>query len=458
MIEETSPPHLAGCDAAVNVLCWPESARFQTNIAEALCHTLKHHRDSSEYAFSDHFSNMVNTCRKHVKCFIWKRKLFDENRLEAHYQHYHPISMNEGLWPDGIAPPAGWDRPEPSWFDISRCTWIAIDERGRLIHLPIDNVPGEPPPEDTPDRETIDPQKPDLTWTPDETQTRAHRQVVGVENVAGKAYGIATGFYNKHRKNSEQSNPWHPFHSAPNIQQAQSFSQLSKTWIDQHLRHGLDNCNIESYQSAGALRKFLSRLNFGLGNDSWIEDQSHIFRTLYFKDIFYWVHFLLAHHPFQADLDCGPVWLAYSESHRISSEMYKVDWWWDMLGQLPARATIVPVICASGKTHLTNSSGDQHAWPLYVTIGNIPNDICRTPQSHPWILVVLIPYPLNGATNTDKAWDSAVWTVQSPLRNLDITGPGLKWDCAAGFQRQCYPLLAAWVGDYADKVIVAQFS
>jgi len=68
-----------------------------------------HHRNSSEYVFSDHFSNMVNTRQKHVKCFICKRKLFDENRLEAHYQQYHPISMNEGLLPGEILPPAGWD-------------------------------------------------------------------------------------------------------------------------------------------------------------------------------------------------------------------------------------------------------------------------------------------------------------------------------------------------------------
>jgi len=48
--------------------------------------------------------------------------------------------------------------------------------------------------------------------------------------------------------------------------------------------------------------------------------------------------------------------------------------------------------------------------------------------------------------------------VLSQLRHLDITGPGLKWDCADGFQRQCYPLLAAWVGDYPEQVMVAQVS
>ena len=116
---------------------------------------------------------MVNTCWKHVKCCICKRKLFNENRLEAHYQSYHPISRNEGLLPDEIVPPTGWDRPEPSLFDFSQCTLMAIDELSRLLNLPIDNVPGPPPLKDTPDKETIDPQKPDLTCTPDQAKTGA---------------------------------------------------------------------------------------------------------------------------------------------------------------------------------------------------------------------------------------------------------------------------------------------
>jgi len=126
---------------------------------------------------------MVNTCRKHVKCFICKRKLFHQNWLEAYNQQCHPISMNEGILPDGILPPAGWDRPEPSWFNFSRYTWIVIDELSQWIHLPIKNVPGAPQPEDTPDKEIIDPLKPDLTCTPDPTMTRAQRQVVGVKNM-----------------------------------------------------------------------------------------------------------------------------------------------------------------------------------------------------------------------------------------------------------------------------------
>jgi hypothetical protein len=74
-----------------------------------------------------------------------------------------------------------------------------------------------------------------------------------VENAGGKAYGKATGLYNKHRKYSEQWNPWHPFQTGNDYQQAQSFSQQMKTWIDHHLRLKLDNFNMKSFHSADAL-------------------------------------------------------------------------------------------------------------------------------------------------------------------------------------------------------------
>jgi hypothetical protein len=70
----------------------------------------------------------------------------------------------------------------------------------------------------------------------------------------------------------------------------------------------------------------------------------------------------------------------------------------------------------------------------------------------------VISSPLKGAKDTDKPWHSAVGTVLSPVRNLAMTGRGLEFDCPDGLQRQCYPLLAAWVGDYPEQVIVVQIS
>jgi len=206
------------------------------------------------------------------------------------------------------------------------------------------------------------------------------------------------------------------------------------------------------------MRKLLSELDIGLGDDSRNEDHSPIFGTLYYRFIFKWIQFLLARLPFQAHIDFKPVRLADSAGRRIYSEMNMGDWWWDTQDRLPTRVTIVPVICASDETHLTKISGDLHAWPLYLTIVNIRKDIRGTPKKRIWILVGLIPCTPKGAKNIDEAWHSAVGTVLSQLRHPDIAGPGWKWECADGFQRQCYPLLAAWVRDYLDQDTVAQGS
>jgi hypothetical protein len=70
----------------------------------------------------------------------------------------------------------------------------------------IDNIPGAPPPEVPPNKEPTVAQQPALACTPNPTKTKDHRQVVGVENTAWKAYGTTTGLYNKHSKYSEQWN------------------------------------------------------------------------------------------------------------------------------------------------------------------------------------------------------------------------------------------------------------
>jgi hypothetical protein len=132
------------------------------------------------------------------------------------------------------------------------------------------------------------------------------------------------------------------------------------------------------------------------------------------------------------------------------------NWWWDTQDQRPAGVTIVPVICASDKSHMTNFSGDQHAWLLYLTICKIQNEIRQTPKRSSSILVGLISCPAKSARHIEEAWHPAVGTVLSQLWILDISGPGLKWDWADGFQPQCYPLLAAGVADYPEQVMFAQ--
>jgi len=108
---------------------------------------------------------------------------------------------------------------------------------------------------------------------------------------------------------------------------------------------------------------------------------------LFYRDDFNCNQFLFAHLPIQEHLDFELVRLPDSEGSRICNNIITCDWSWDTQDQLPTRATVVPVICASDQSQFTNFSGDHHAWSLYHTICNTWNVICCTPKTGSWILV-----------------------------------------------------------------------
>jgi hypothetical protein len=75
------------------------------------------------------------------------------------------------------------------------------------------------------------------------------------------------------------------------------------------------------------MQMILSELDFGLSDDSWIRDDSHIFGTLFYWDIFKFIQLLLGHHPFQAHHDLELLCITYSEGHQIYSVMNKGSCW-----------------------------------------------------------------------------------------------------------------------------------
>lgn len=79
-----------------------------------------------------------------------------------------------------------------------------------------------------------------------------------------------------------------------------------------------------------------------------------------------------------------------------------------MHNQVSAGATIEPTISPSRKKQSTNCLGDQHARPLYPTIGNIQYVICHNPTMHSWIDVELFPGHWKAAINTDNVWHHLV--------------------------------------------------
>jgi len=117
------------------------------------------------------FSNMVSLAGNMFNAVSGK-DLFDKNWRDAHNQEYHTISMYQSIYPNRILPPAMWDHPKPWWFDWSSNTRMSSDKMTIHNRL-LDNVPRPPPADDTPYKDSIDPQQPDISCTRDPPKTKA---------------------------------------------------------------------------------------------------------------------------------------------------------------------------------------------------------------------------------------------------------------------------------------------
>ncbi|KAI0644662.1 hypothetical protein C8Q79DRAFT_1001929 [Trametes meyenii] len=130
---------------------------------------------------------------------------------------------------------------------------------------------------------------------------------------------------------------------------------------------------------------------------------------------------LIGNPAFKEHMSYAPVRVT-RDGVRYYGETNTGDWWWDKQGTLPEGATISPLFIASDKTQLMVLRGDQTAWPVYLTIGNIDKAIRRKP-------------------------------IFEPLR--DAAENGVTMTCADGFVRRVYPILAAYIADHPEQCLIA---
>ena len=101
------------------------------------------------------------------------------------------------------------------------------------------------------------------------------------------------------------------------------------------------------------------------------------------------------------------------------------------------------------------------AYPIYLTIGNIPKDIRRKPSRHAHILIGYIPVTkLTGIRNKaarrrrlGNLFHGCMRTVLEPIGYHGETGvPMMSGD---GVWRRCHPIMAIFVGDYPEQALVS---
>ena len=95
---------------------------------------------------------------------------------------------------------------------------------------------------------------------------------------------------------------------------------------------------------------------------------------------------------------------------------------------------LVPIICSSDQTHLTDFSGDKKAWPIYITIGNLPSSVWNAPSNYYTLLLALLPVPLKKGVLTASAIARVNTVIQEALH--DILRP-LKAIFSTGLEMHC---------------------
>jgi hypothetical protein len=133
---------------------------------------------------------------------------------------------------------------------------------------------------------------------------------------------------------------------------------------------------------------------------------------------------------------------------------------------LPEGSTVVPIICASDGTHLTNFSGDKKAWPIYHTSRNIKSLVWSKPTGHSLILLGLLPVPPklgnNSIANSALRRQSQIALHSSLGKSFqsirECSQEGELIICANGYERLCFPVWSGWIADQPEHAKLQNIS
>lgn len=127
--------------------------------------------------------------------------------------------------------------------------------------------------------------------------------------------------------------------------------------------------------------------------------------------------------------------------------------------KLPIGATLIPIIIGSDKTHLTELAGNKHAWPLYLTIGNIKSRTRNRPSNYAWVPIAYIPTPhfsdpkKTRTTLQARLYHQCLRIVFNPLRCL---GSGsIPMADPHGNIRDCYLRIGIHQADLPEQNLIS---
>ncbi|KAI0070846.1 hypothetical protein K474DRAFT_1607906 [Panus rudis PR-1116 ss-1] len=141
--------------------------------------------------------------------------------------------------------------------------------------------------------------------------------------------------------------------------------------------------------------------------------------------------------------------------------MYVSKWWWETQDPVDGKpgATIVPVIISSDKTQLTLFR-NKVAYPVYMTIGNLPKEIRRKPSHGGQILLGYLPttkleHIRNKSARRRMIANLFHYSLRKIVKPLKTAGvEGVIMESGDGVCRRKHLILASYIGDYPEQVLV----
>ena len=121
--------------------------------------------------------------------------------------------------------------------------------------------------------------------------------------------------------------------------------------------------------------------------------------------------------------------------------------------------TIVLLIISSDKTQLTTFCGKK-AYLVYLTIINIPKHIHHKPSQQSQVLLAYLPtstlrHITNKASHHQCLSNLFHHCMQYIVKPMESAGhDGILLISSDGAVRRCFPILAAYVGDYLEQTLV----
>ena len=128
---------------------------------------------------------------------------------------------------------------------------------------------------------------------------------------------------------------------------------------------------------------------------------------------------------------------------------------------LPETHTLGALIVSTDKTQLTQFSGSKQAYPIYLTLGNIPNRLRRKPSEQACILLGYLPVEkvtrgtlskVEVSARYRRLFHAAMTVLFEPLKEAGIKG--VEMTSGDGVVRIVHPVLAAYVADYPEQCLV----